>query len=248
MVKPFKEVYRFRTFAIEGQECPTVLLGSSPFIGAAQFGARALVYRARFLFRPENMVKLIRYCVDLGVNAVQAVGYPEVLEAVQEVMRESRTEIFILGTVGLGNIEREMDLMLGAGAKGIVVHGSLADGRAEWVRRCLARLRDEGVITGVATHKPGLTIPLVEYMQEVQVILAPVNRLGRYMEPSFESSLKSIEGSSKRIIAIKPLAGGRLSPEEGLEYLAGKVDGIAVGISSLEEAGETFEVARKFFS
>ena len=42
-------------------------------------------------------------------------------------MEESDTEVFILGTVGLGSIEREIKSMLEAGAKGVVLHGSLAD-------------------------------------------------------------------------------------------------------------------------
>jgi len=65
-----------------------------------------------------------------------------------------------------------------------------------------------------------MTIPRVEEMEEVDLILCPLNKAGRFMEPSVESTLQAIDGSSKRIIAIKPLAAGRLSPQEGLEYVS----------------------------
>lgn len=247
-MRPFLENYRFNSFSVDGVALPSVMLGTSPFIGAAQFGARALIYRAKFLLQPRNMVEIIRHCVGLGVNAVQAVGYPEVMNAIREAAESSGSEIFVLGTVGLGDVDEEMDLMLGMGARCVVVHGSLADGRVDRVCQRLSRLKKEGVVTGIATHKPGITIPIVEGIEEVQVVLSPLNGLGRYMEPSFESSLEAIEASLKKIIAIKPLAGGRLSPEEGFEYISRKVDGVAVGVTSLKEAQETFGVARRFFS
>lgn len=56
------------------------------------------------------------------------------------------------------------------------------------------------------------------------------------------------EGSSKPIIAIKPLPGGSLSPPEGLSYISHRVAGFVVGIASVEEARETFGLALSYFS
>lgn len=244
-MKPFRENYQFKTFSVRGMELPSVMLGTSPFIGAGQFGAKAMLYHTQFFLQPQNITEMVAHCVGLGVNAVQAVGYPRIMAAIREAMEESDTEVFILGTVGLGSIEREIESMLEAGAKGVVLHGSLADREIDFVREYLAPLRGKGIVTGIATHRPGLTIPNVEDLEEVEVILCPFNKLGRFMEPSFQSTLKAIENSSKKIIAIKPLAAGRLSAEEGLSYLSHKVDGVAVGIASKKEAEETFRIARR---
>ena len=108
--------------------------------------------------------------MGLGVNAVQAVGYPRIMAAIREAMEESDTEVFILGTVGLGSIEREIESMLEVGAKGVVLHGSLADREIDFVREYLAPLRDKGIVTGIATQRPGLTIPNVEDLEEVEMI------------------------------------------------------------------------------
>ncbi|TKJ28559.1 MAG: hypothetical protein CEE40_11360, partial [Chloroflexi bacterium B3_Chlor] len=50
-----------------------------------------------------------------------------------------------------------------------------------------------------------------------------------------------------KIIAIKPLAAGRLSPQEGIEYVSDRAAGLAVGVASREEAEETFGIAKEHF-
>jgi hypothetical protein len=240
--------YRFRTFPVRGVEVPAVMLGTSPFIGAGQFGRKAEFYYNHFFLQPENITAVVADAIELGVNAVQVIGYPRVLEAVQEAAKKTNTELFLVGTVGLGSIEREIEIMLQAGAQGVVIHGSLADRDMPFARLHLAALRERGLVTGIATHRPGMTIPRVEEMEEVEIILCPFNKAGRFMEPSEASTLQAIERSSKQIIAIKPLAAGRVSPQEGLSYLADKVAGFAVGIGSKEEAGQTFAAADDFFA
>ncbi|NIN64263.1 MAG: hypothetical protein GTO63_06105 [Anaerolineae bacterium] len=239
--------YQFRTFSVGDQEVPAVMLGTSPFIGAGQFGKKAEFYYNRFFLQPENIIDIVVRAVELGVNAVQVIAYHQVLEAVHEAAKRTRTELFLMGTVGLGSIEREIRMVLDVGAQGVLVHGSLADRDMPFACQHLAKLREQGLVTGIATHRPGMTIPRVEEMEEVALILSPFNKLGRFMDPSVDSTLQAIESTSKPIIAMKPLAAGRLSPQEGLAYLPGKVAGVAVGIASVKEAEETFAVAKRYF-
>jgi hypothetical protein len=241
------EGYKFRTFSVRGLEVPAVMLGTSPFIGAGQFGRKAEFYYSHFLLQPENITKVVTHAIGLGVNAIQVIGYPQVLEAVEEAAERTRTELFLLATVGLGSIEREIRLTLEAGAQGVILHGSLADRDMSFAREYLSPLREQGLVTGIATHRPGRTIPRAEEMEEVELILCPLNKLGRFMDPSVESTLEAIQGTSKRIMAMKPLAASRLSPHEGLGYIADKVSGFAVGIASKEEAEETFKAAKAYF-
>jgi len=49
------------------------------------------------------------------------------------------------------------------------------------------------------------------------------------MEPDVESTLKALERTRKKVLAIKPLAAGKLSPERSLfEYIYKYADSIAV--------------------
>jgi len=239
--------YQFRTFSVRDHEVPSVMLGTSPFIGAGQFGPKADFYYNHFFLQPDNITDIVVRAVALGVNAVQLIGYPRVVEAVQEAAQRTSTDLFLLGTVGLGSIEREIQIMLDAGAQGVVVHGSLADRDMPFARQHLAALRDQGLVTGIATHRPRMTIPHVEDIEEVELILCPFNKLGRFMDPSPESTWHAVESTSKTIMAMKPLAAGSLSAQEGLSYISGKVPGLAVGMASVEEAEETFAVAKRHF-
>jgi len=239
--------YRLGTFSVRDVEVPAVMLGTSPFIAAGQFGTKAEFYYNHFFLQPENITGVVTHAIELGVNAIQVIGYPQVVEAVQEAGKRTATDLFLICTVGLGSIEREIEVMLEADAQGVIIHGSLADRDMAFARPYLSSLKERGLVTGIATHRPGMTIPRVEEMEEVEIILCPLNKVGRFMEPSVESTLQAIEGSSKKIVAIKPLAAGSLSPEEGLSYISDKVAGFAVGIASKEEAEETFAAAQQFF-
>lgn len=239
--------YRFETFFIRDVQMPAVMLGTSPFIGAGQFGQKAEFYYNHFFLQPENVTHIVAAAIELGVNAVQVIAYRPVLEAVQNAARRTHSHLFLMGTVGVGSIEREIKMMVDANAQALILHGSLADRDLSFVADYLGPLRERGLVTGIATHRPGMTIPRVEAMDDVDIILSPLNKTGRFMEPSPESSLQAIEGSSKGVIAMKPLAAGDLSPEEGLPYLAGKVVGLAVGIVSRKEAEETFALAERYF-
>lgn len=239
--------YRFQTFFVGDLQMPAVMLGTSPFIGAGQFGDKAEFYYNHFFLQPENVTDVVVAAVGLGVNAVQVIAYRPVLEAVRDAARRTHTDLFLMGTVGVGSIDKEIKMMLDADAQALILHGSLADRDLTFVADYMAPLREQGLVTGIATHRPGMTIPRVEARDDVDIILCPLNKTGRFMKPSAESSLRAIEATSKRVIAMKPLAAGDLAPDEGLPYLAGKVVGLAVGIVSCKEAEETFAVAERYF-
>ena len=103
--------------------------------------------------------------------------------------------------------------------------------------------REAGARPAASTHSPGSTIPLLDELA-FEAYLAPVNTVGYGMEPDVESTLKALERTRKGVIAIKPLAAGKVSPERSVfEYIYGYADSIAVGITSEEEMEETYSIA-----
>jgi hypothetical protein len=223
------------------------MLGTSPFIGAGQFGKKAELYCNQSFLQPENFIDIVVRAVELGVNAVQVIAYHQALQAVQKRPKRTRTDLFLMGTVGLGSMEPEIEMVLDDGAQAVIVHGSLADRDMPFARQHLANLREQGLVTGIATHRPAMTIPRVEEMEEATLILSRFNKLGTFMHPSVDSTLQALETTSKTIMAMKPLAAGMLRPQEGLSYLSGKVAGVTVGIASVDEAEETFAAAKSCF-
>src|SRR3990172_1981401 len=62
-------------------DLPELMLGTSPFIGAGQFGSKSLNYRRRFFDNPDNMTRLFVHSANLGVKAVQLIGYQPLVTA-----------------------------------------------------------------------------------------------------------------------------------------------------------------------
>jgi len=251
-MKGFADAYTFGTIDIDGKKFPRVLLGTSPFIGAGQFGARSYVYYRQFYENPRNIAKIIVECVELGCNAVQVICCPPILTAVQAAVRATDAEIFIMGSTGLGEISNEIEKMKQLKAQSIVTHGSytdrVLDKDPEKLRRMLQDMRDR--IAGIASHKPGTIIEKAAAIEEVKLMLIPFNKIGLYMDPSFESTLEAAESArriGKKIIAMKSLAAGRLNPDEAFAFLKDRVDGLAVGLTNVEEIKETLKVASSYF-
>jgi hypothetical protein len=100
----------------------------------------------------------------------------------------------------------------------------------------------------MSSHNGGETLPVAEGF-DVAVINTPINKLAWRMCPCVEEVLGAVRNSSKKIIAMKPLAMGRLAPEEGLQYLAcvAGIDATVIGIGTAAEAEETFGIAARIW-
>lgn len=82
------------------------------------------------------------------------------------------------------------------------------------------------------------------------VIAAPFNKIGFQMNPSREECEKVLaEFPPPGIIAISILAAGHLNPSEAIGYLSGlpNLRGIAVGVSKMEHACQTFNLLMQKF-
>ncbi|GFO97524.1 hypothetical protein ig2599ANME_1728 [groundwater metagenome] len=62
-------------------DLPGLMLGTSPFIGAGQFGSKSLDYRRQFFDYPDNMTRLFVHSAKLEVKNVQLIGYQPLVEA-----------------------------------------------------------------------------------------------------------------------------------------------------------------------
>jgi len=114
-----------------------------------------------------------------------------------------------------------------------------ATGKVEELWRLIEYLRGRGfkkVFLGV--HHAGTTIPILEESRlNFDGYVTPVNRLGAMMFPSREKALQSIKSTVKTVVAIKPMAGGRIPPREAFRYVFKEsgVQSTMVGVASREE-------------
>jgi hypothetical protein len=117
----------------------------------------------------------------------------------------------------------------------------LLNGFVEWIRGTY------GYEVILGTHHAGTTIPTLEESQiGFQGYVTPINQLGVMMFPTQRLALEAVKNASKPVIAIKPLAGGRIPPNEAFEYVyqIAEVDSCMVGVGSEEELDTDLKAAR----
>jgi len=161
-----------------------------------------------------------------------------------------------------GNLSPMLDSVLKAelafiketGPNFVLLHGTLADIACVTEQKKLLNLFQErvqsaGAVPGLTTHNLGTTYRKLKDMDlHFPVIEAPFNPQGFMMQPSIEACLEvRKEASDVHFIAKKVLAGGSGDPRRGISYayeVAG-VQSMVIGIGSVSEADDTFEIAKE---
>lgn len=239
---------------INGVDVPRTLLGTSPFIGAAQFGHRSRLYLLDLYRNPEAMAKIIAKSYQLGVRGIQLLPYPPVVDAL-EMARDEGFPMDIIATIR-PDAEDDVDdieLLSGRDAKVILLHASFTD-QCDWdlLGEKLDEIKDTGALAGLVTHMPFKTTRALldsPILDDFHIYMAPVNRLGYLMDcdthgpedrAEFRELIKKLD---KTIIAKKVLAAGIMTPDDAFDYLKTLdfVDMVALGIASEAEAEETFQ-------
>lgn len=221
---------------------PRLMLGTSPFIGADQFGSKSPDYRRLFFDTPDNMTRLFVHSAKLGVKAVQLVGYQPLVAALRKA-QETAGDFFVAITIPRGDFASNLGLISSLEPEFVSVHAQFCDSIDAILSDWIDMIKDTGAKPAASTHSPGTTIPLLDSLG-FEAYLAPVNPIGYGMEPDVESTLRALEHTKKAVIAIKPLAAGKLSPARSVfEFIYKYADSIAVGITSEDEMVETYSAA-----
>ncbi|MFB0567518.1 MAG: hypothetical protein ACETVM_02905 [Candidatus Bathyarchaeia archaeon] len=231
---------------------PRILLGTSPFIGAGQFGSRAQFYYEHFYQKPENIVKIVLKAVDLGVTGVQVLPFRPILEALKAVQRELKDRLTIVGTIGPDDPVSNIRDFQAFNTVAMLLHGEITDRRnSTEILELLNKVHAAGCLAGLVTHKPLSTLNwLPKTDLDIDLLMVPFNKSGMFMDADPMKIGETIKKLGKPIIGKKVLAAGYLPPKDALTYVAqsGCIDIVALGVASEQEAKETFAAAAKAFS
>jgi len=236
---------------IQKAKIPRILLGTSPFIGAGQFGPRAYTYYSQFYEHPENIVKIISKSFDLGIRGIHLLPYPPVVEAVKSAERNLKLELNIFGTIRFESPESDIQVLQSLRATAMLIHGEITDLHKEKeINELLNQIRQAGSVAGIVTHKPYSTLQWLQKTElDPDIIMLPFNKLGKFMDSAPEKVLEAAQKLGKTLIGKKALAAGRLTPREGLEFVLQKgIKIVAIGVASEAEANETFSIANELLS
>ncbi len=172
-------------------DLPGLMLGTSPFIGASQFGSKSRDYRKQFFDNPDNMTRLFVHSANLRVKAVQFIGYQPLVTALMKA-KEISGDFFVAVTIPRGDFASNLDLVSPLEPEFVSVHAQFCDGIDTMLSEWIDIIKDTGARPAASTHSPGTTIPLLDNLG-FEAYLAPVNPIGYGMEPDVEPVFERYE-------------------------------------------------------
>jgi len=153
-------------------------------------------------------------------------------------------------TVEWNEIDEDLEFFAGLPV-GYIEFGSETDflamtGRFDLLGELVDRAKNHGfknVLFGV--HHAGMTIPMLnDKLEGFHGYVTPLNPLGVMMFPTKLSAERAVKSVEKAVYAIKPLAGGRVSPKRAFTYVFNfQVEGCMFGVGSVAELKEDIKAA-----
>ena len=206
-----------------------LICGANPFNGGSHLSC-FVNRQMREYYTPEQIIKTLRRCQEVGVNCWQSGG--GALELYRRLIDGGGKMHFIsIEAEGSKNIERLQQ----AGCIGIAHHGEVTDrlfksGQIDKVNEFLKKIRDTGLQVGVSTHMPDVVDTIESkgwdldyYMtciyerhrtaEELEKLLgqAPIPVGEVYLPKDPPRMFKAIRQTERTCLAFKILAAGRLS-------------------------------------
>ncbi|MHA1279910.1 MAG: hypothetical protein ACTSQI_07925 [Candidatus Helarchaeota archaeon] len=235
---------------LESKQIPRISIGTSPFIGAGQFGQLGLIWRSSFLHDAEKVAELMKLSYINGAKGVEAIPVGRILDATS-IVKEKYHDFTILSSTFWESRENYylIDKLIAIDAEIIFLHGSISDLRdVNLIRPLLTKIRSAGKIPGIATHYPHRTIPFIhENKLDSPAILLPFNVRGEFMgeQKKVEQLVDSLDYF---FMAMKPLAAGKIPPKKAFPYFKEhNISAVTIGMVTKEEIIETVAEARKVF-
>jgi hypothetical protein len=231
---------------IDGVDIPLVSVGTSPFIGAGQFGYKAIEWRNKFLNNSKAILEILEAGYALGSRGIEVIPVGKILEAAR-VMSERYSDYVITGSTYPGP-NPKIDALIDNGAKIIFVHGIISDDKGREMLTLLDEISSNGIIPGIATHDPISTIQYcIKNSLQVRVFLVPFNSIGFLMGNAKELEYMVDESKDYYYIGMKTLAAGKLKPKIAFQYISNhNICAVTIGMVSKKQAEESIKIALEF--
>ena len=245
---------------IGNYEISRLICGGNSFNGFSHISPARDKWLRRY-FTPERIAEVMERGLELGVNAVVTSPQPWIKEA-QDILekRVGQRMIYVAITSGDRNpeVQKEKIRTLGDwGAEICLIHGGYTDAHLEIanesignMEELLALIREQGMIPGISSHRPEAIVTADKRGYDAEVYIQPLNALGHMSPMEISWVIDTVKNTPKPIVAIKPLACGRLSPPHGLFYTFANIkpkDMVTVGVASVEELEENVQIVSELF-
>ncbi|MGB9681516.1 MAG: hypothetical protein ACP5RW_04330 [bacterium] len=236
---------------ISGVKVSRFICGTNPFNGYSHFSKARDIFMQRY-FTVDKVLEVLEKCQELGINSLIGPINEKTCLVQEELIRRGRPPMVWVSTT-LGWLDKELlkketKIAAEVGNKLHAIHCSFVDSHLvsskneiEDIEDLLKYIRDLGMIPGISTHRPETLTVLANSNYDIEFVILPFNSIGFLSNLEVNWIAKMIREFPKPIIAIKPLAAGRLMPEQGIPFVAENIkpnDTIAIGVMSPEEVEE----------
>jgi len=253
----------FPQTSIGGVQVSRLLCGSNVFFGFSHFSAARDKWLQKH-FTVERIADVLTGCLEQGVNGIVSGPQPRLHEAIKIAEQRTGREMVWVCTPGAGGeactgqIEEDIDWCARHDVKVCMPHPVWTDARLiisqnriDQGPETLACIRQHGMVPGFSTHRIETVIVSDKQGYDAEVYIQLYNALGFLLPVETDWAARIINDTPKPIIAIKPLAAGRLIPPTGLHFSFGTIkpiDMVCIGLMSVEEAEESIAIARKILT
>lgn len=234
-----------------------IILGTSPFTYAPQFGHRTRLYELDFQGQPENIAEILDKVYELGVSQILIKSSDDLVKAL-DMSINNGNEWSIIGMTDTVNYEDDMSLFDKYNTTTILLDGffvddNINDNNFDNISNYLNDISNRGFIPAIETRTPFKNLPIISgssFIDDFDVIMFPLNFYGYMMDCNFlnndnKHKINDLASTlDKKIIVNRTLATGILSPKEAYDFIktVDYVDSVCVGLAKISEAEETLSI------
>lgn len=227
------------------------VLGSNPFSGFSHQTPETDLAMKRY-YTTEKIKETLREAESLNINTLLARCDHHIMRMLLEYWDEGgKLQWFAQTCPEVGNHQACVTRAASGGAKACHIHGGLMDNlfardQLDEIPEVIARIRDSGMIAGIAAHNPDLIEWAEEHLAVDYYMCSYYNSANRDKHAEHISGMKEwfleedrrkmsalIQGLSKPVLHYKIMAAGRNDPREAIAFAASNMrdsDAICVGV------------------
>lgn len=250
-----------KTVSIGNKQFSKLICGTNAFYARSHFShARDCEYKARFT---DNYIeKVINFCIDNGVNAIETSANERIWNIFDKIGRNG--ELLKIGSTRIDETstmkshQEKLKYLIDRKADVCVIHAQYVErpssiDEIKGLQKLIDKIRESNLLVGISAHRIS-TVELCEKKYDIDTYLFPMNSTG-FVYPNYDGGesvkdrISIVKNTAKPFILMKTLAAGRIAPSEGVQFAlenSKKIDIISLGIGSIEEAEESIKLVNKY--
>jgi len=256
----------FPRTTVGGVSLPRMIVGTNWFLGYSHTSRAKDRFITGYQTR-DRIAEVLSVFLSAGIDAVLGPVSPLLIEAVRQAEDQAGKPLIRILTPGFNvrpgsppdnDPEPVLDRCHAMGAAFCLPHqvvtDALVDRMHEEIRdigRYTRLIRERGMIPGLSTHMPETVVLADKTGADVETYIQIYNCDGFLMPVEVDWVMRIIHRARKPVIAIKPLAAGRILPTVGLAFAWSTLreqDMVCVGTTTPDEAREVIELSLDFLA